>query len=166
VTEDRERQEGQEVIQGGAQKKLGAGSEQKLQVHKVREGSAVGSSGELPWGRTLMCARIRTAVKALTGPRATCGGGSLLLVRQQGGVLPSVLWLSEGVKHPASSPRQRWRRQQGRVASTVGYQGTGCWGRPGVPDRVQVPRGGMERGSTSRVQPVHSPARYISKTVL
>ena len=36
----------------------------KLQVHKVREGSAVGSSGELPWGRTLMCARIRTAVEA------------------------------------------------------------------------------------------------------
>ena len=36
----------------------------KLQVHKVREGSAVGSRGELPWGRTLMCARIRTAVEA------------------------------------------------------------------------------------------------------
>ena len=140
----------------------------KLQVHKVREGSAVGSRGELPWGRTLMCARIRTAVeaaarscgayrrlprdrllestrgagqdasaawhvtfqrkdspgaririevKALTGPRATCGGGSLLLVRRQGGVLPSVLWLSEGIRHPASSPRQWWRRQQGRAAS-------------------------------------------------
>jgi hypothetical protein len=108
-------------------------------------------------------ARIRIEVKALTGPRATCGGGSLLLVRRQGGVLPSVLWLSEGIRHPASSPRQRWRRQQDRVASTVGYQGTGCWGRPEVPDRVQVPRGGMERGSTSRVQTVHSPARYISK---
>ena len=45
-------------------KKLRAGSEQKLQVHKVREGSAVGSSGELPWGRTLMCARFKAAVEA------------------------------------------------------------------------------------------------------
>ena len=38
--------------------------EQKLQVHKVREGSAVGSDGEPPWGRTLMCARFKAAVEA------------------------------------------------------------------------------------------------------
>ena len=109
MTEDRERQEGQEVIQGGAQKKLGAGSEQKLQVHKVREGSAVGSSGELPWGRTLMCARFKAAVEAAA--RSCCVYLRLprnrlsRLARGAGQGASAARWYGKGIniKGPACS---------------------------------------------------------------